>query len=278
MWCRSFLAFCALGVVRAWSTRDGQIYDDNGTRYRVKGLSWFGFESAEDTTLHGLWKHPMGWYIDLLKSRGINTLRIPFSVDWVYYRRDSYPYEGLVAADPENQHKKGFEILDTLFDMTARAGINIMLDNHRNNPDFIGELWYEQDRRYSSETFMQSWFSVLDRYHNRSNLMAVDIKNEPHGRATWGTGDTSTDWRLFAEYAISSIHTRYPESSFLFVVEGIGWGKYLGNAVASPIRMPAGLGIASPFLLIPTESRSSPRWIPTTRPRSTATGIRILAW
>jgi endoglucanase len=236
------VAVAALSAVSGWRTHNGQIYDNEGHPYRVRGMSWFGYESGEDGVPHGLWAHPVEWYVDLLRAHGVNTLRVPFSVDWAVYRRDMYPFEGLVAGDPGGKHKKSVEILDRLFDATAAAGIQIMLDNHRNAPDFIGELWYEPaDGKYTSQTFMEAWYWLLDRYGERPNLMAIDVKNEPHGRATWGDGNPSTDWRLFAETAIAKISARYPNNTWLFVVEGIGWGKDLSRALEHPIRMPPGM-------------------------------------
>lgn len=31
------------------------------------------------------------------------------------------------------------------------------------------------------------------------DILHLDLKNEPHGLATWGTGDESTDWNTAAE-------------------------------------------------------------------------------
>eukprot|EP00952_Eustigmatos_sp_NYUAD-ZCMA_P009511 39265-Eustigmatos_ZCMA.PRE.1 len=63
--------------------------------------------------------------------------------------------------------------------------------------------------------------------------------NEPHGAATWGSGDHSTDWRLFVESALSQFETRYPDAKWLYLVEGIMWGKDLSYALTNPIRYPA---------------------------------------
>ena len=67
-----------------------------------------------------------------------------------------------------------------------------MLDLHRLNDQYISELWYApNDDRFTSDTFFQTWFTILDRYKDRTNLVAVDLLNEPHGRATWGSNDPS---------------------------------------------------------------------------------------
>lgn len=50
-------------------------------------------------------------------------------------------------------------------------------------------------------------------------MIGADLHNEPHGAATWGSGNTNTDWRLAAERcgnAILSVNTNW-----LIIVEGI---------------------------------------------------------
>ncbi len=40
----------------------------------------------------------------------------------------------------------------------------------------------------------KAWDNLLDVLGDRWNLMGLDLKNEPHGKATWGFGDKTTDW------------------------------------------------------------------------------------
>ena len=44
-------------------------------------------------------------------------------------------------------------------------------------------------------------------------------KNEPHGKASWGTNDQATDWRLAAERCGNAIQAINP--NWLIVVEGV---------------------------------------------------------
>lgn len=55
------------------------------------------------------------------------------------------------------------------------------------------------------------------------NVFAVDLKNEPHGAATWGKGNYMTDWNGFAERLIKSVAPSYDG---LFFVEGVDWGMH----------------------------------------------------
>ena len=51
-------------------------------------------------------------------------------------------------------------------------------------------------------------------------VSGADLLNEPHGRATWGHNDPSTDWNRAAEDMILHITTQHPDFTGLFFVEG----------------------------------------------------------
>lgn len=220
-----------------WQTRSSQIFLNN-EQVHLRGISWFGFET-QDFVLNGLWSHPMDWYLDQLQDLGINSIRIPFSAEWIYYNFDLYPYDGLISADPDAQHKKSIEIMDQLFEKTKKRGISILLDLHRLHKEYISELWYSPtDDQYTSDTFFATWFAILDRYQNHSNLLGIDLLNEPHGQATFGSGDPSTDWRLFVQQALPKISERYPQRHWLYFIEGIEWGHTFRDYPNHPFDLP----------------------------------------
>lgn len=41
---------------------------------------------------------------------------------------------------------------------------------------------------------LQAWDAVLAATSGKWNVMALDLKNEPHDPATWGKEDADTDW------------------------------------------------------------------------------------
>ncbi|NEO85707.1 MAG: cellulase family glycosylhydrolase [Spirulina sp. SIO3F2] len=84
------------------------------------------------------------------------------------------------------------------------------------------------------------------RYQNQKNVIGADLKNEPHGPASWGTGDRKTDWRLAAERAGNAILNINPH--WLIVVEGVEknvpgqqlnhwWGGNLEGVKNYPVRL-----------------------------------------
>ena len=40
---------------------------------------------------------------------------------------------------------------------------------------------------------------MVYRYKGNQNVAACDLNNEPHGEASWGSGDAKTDWCVGAE-------------------------------------------------------------------------------
>src|SRR5262249_37906773 len=70
-----------------------------------------------------------------------------------------------------------------------------------------------------------------------------DLANEPHGAATWGDGNSLTDWRLAAERAGNAILAANP--NWLILVQGVQfyngdqywWGGQLQGAALYPVRL-----------------------------------------
>jgi endoglucanase len=78
---------------------------------------------------------------------------------------------------------------------------------------------------------------LAHRYRDNPTVVGFDLHNEPHGAATWGSGDTNTDWRLAAQRAGNRILAVNPD--LLIIVEGIGdgywWGGNLSKAGEYPV-------------------------------------------
>lgn len=214
-----------------WRTSEGQIEHRRPGKHwettHISGASWFGFET-QDFVVNGLWAHTMGWYLETLANLGVNVMRVPFSAEWIAFNPDLYPYDQMISSDPSLYNKTSLQILDDLFTKAAEKGIGILLDLHRLHKEYISPLWYSPtDNVYTSDVFFLSWDRILDHILNQKrfpNLVGIDLLNEPHDQATWGSGDYSTDWRLFVQGAVATLGERYEHHSFLFFVEGIQWG------------------------------------------------------
>lgn len=234
---------CVLALLsattQAFHVENATLYDNNDQVMRVKGVSWFGAETA-DMTPNGMWTHNMSFYMDLMARENFNVIRVPFSAQLVLYNFDAYPDQGFVSADTSLHHKKSMEILDNLFEKAHARNMLVLLDLHRLNWGYISELFYDpNDAAFTSEGFLKTWFRMLDRYHKHPALWGVDLLNEPHGRATVNDGNPKTDWKAFAEYAIHQIEARYPNATWMYLVEGVEWGKQLAGFADELIKPPA---------------------------------------
>ena len=70
----------------------------------------------------------------------------------------------------------------------------VLLENHSLADDgYSYGLWYGQ-AGYDENDWVARWQALARRYRDRPNVIGADLKNEPHGDATWGTGGP-TDWQ-----------------------------------------------------------------------------------
>ena len=100
--------------------------------------------------------------------------------------------------------------MDIIIDEAAAQGLMIILDNHSQADDgFMFDLWYGQGG-FTEDDWVATWTALAQRYRNRPNVVGVDLKNEPHGSATWGTG-AANDWRRAAERAGAACWRSQPD-------------------------------------------------------------------
>ena len=222
-----------------FSTSGNQIIDATGNPVRIAGVSWFGFES-DVMAPHGLWTRNMEDMMDEIKAAGFNTIRMPFSTESM--QPGQMPSSINYAQNPGLQGLTTLELMDRIVEYADEIGLRIMLDHHRSQSGMgaLGEdLWYTD--RFSQDDWVNTWVSLVTRYVDNPSVIAVDLHNEPHGRATWGSGDVATDWKMAAERAGNAILTVNPD--LLIVVEGIEfynnqsywWGGNLQGVRDHPI-------------------------------------------
>lgn len=224
---------CTCADSSHWMSISGALTYKNETLFSIKGVNWFGFETC-DYVVHGLWKHPLTWWLDFLQKYRFNVIRLPFSQQWV---RDSFenqrPSDWAITADPSLQGKTALEIMDILFEEARKRSIFILLDMHRLKCEAQShELWYSLNGGgYTADTFFQSWQKILDRYAKLPNFHGIDLLNEPRGLAEWGN-NPSTSWNQFVESAFTNL-----KYDGLIYTEGVNWGRSFENMKDHPIRV-----------------------------------------
>ncbi len=120
------------------------------------------------------------------------------------------------TANPDLKGITPLQLMDRAIASAKANGLNVFLDQHRPTTDGQSELWYTNDLPESQ--WISDWKMLADRYKDDPTVIGVDLHNEPHGQASWGTGDTATDWRLAAERGGDSVLSVNPK--LLVIVEG----------------------------------------------------------
>jgi len=227
----------------------------NNERIVLMGVNVFGFET-ENHIIHGLWIRNYEDMLDQMQSLGFNAVRLPIcpqTLDGAAVSSIDY------YANPELQGLNALECLDVIVNAINDRGMYLLLDHHRLNDSFISELWYADD--YPEQNWVDDLVFLADRYSDLEYFMGIDLKNEPHGAATWGTGNAATDWNAAAERAAKQVLA--VNSNILIFVEGIAdnpvcssginhwWGGNLEPQACYPLDIPDNKLVFTPHIYGP---------------------------
>ncbi len=197
------------------STRGAKIVDAKGKRVLLQGVNWFGIETNTHVP-HGLWRRDYKEMLAQIKQLGYNLIRLPYSVQ-ALRSSDVSGIDFSIGSNKELEAKTPLEVMDLIIQECDRQGLLILLDSHRLNDERIPELWYGDG--FSEADWINTWIELAIRYKNQANVIGADLKNEPHGIASWGTNKILTDWRLAAQRAGNAILNVNPD--WLIVVQGV---------------------------------------------------------
>ncbi|MHA7834359.1 MAG: cellulase family glycosylhydrolase [Algiphilus sp.] len=226
----------------AYYVAGSQIYADNGSPVSLRGISWFGFETGTNSP-HGLWAREMSDMIAQMKTHGFNAVRIPISPSVLR----AAPASGIDwSLNPDLWGLNSLELLDKVVKDLSAQGLYVLLDHHRPNDEAISPLWYTSD--YSEQEWLDHLVFMAERYRDVERYLGIELKNEPHGVASWGAGNPATDWNKAAERAAAAVLEANPRL-LVFVggiarndlcSEGVGhwWGGNLEPIRCTPLDIP----------------------------------------
>lgn len=215
---------------------NAEIVDMNGNPVWLTGCNWFGYNTGSQV-FDGVWSLNMHEALNQIADHGFNLLRVPMSTELILgwkngdpdpmckvntYSNPELSVTGKEGGDP----MYSFDIWNMAVKWCRENGIKIMMDIHSAETASAGHqypLWYTD--KYSTEDWLEalSWFA--DYYKDDDTLIAIDLKNEPHGKKDEGTfakWDGSTDennWRYAAERGAEAVLKSNP--NLLIMVEGI---------------------------------------------------------
>jgi hypothetical protein len=229
-----------------------KIYDMNGKEVWLTGANWFGFNCSENV-FHGSW-YDVKNILKSVADRGIGFLRVPVSTELLYSWMEGTPNKvSSVTAennppymvlnpdfyDPKTAGtKNSMEIFDIIMGYCKELGIKVMVDVHSpdaNNSGHNYNLWYGKTTTTAGEITTKKWIDTLawlaDKYKNDDTILAMDLKNEPHGKrgytgnvcpsdtAKWDNSTDENNWKYAAEQCAKAVLAKNP--NLLIMVEGV---------------------------------------------------------
>jgi endoglucanase len=238
-----------------WHTSGRQLLDAANQPVRIAGINWFGFETANYSP-HGLWTRDYKSVLDQIKATGYNSLRLPYSDD--IFKPGVMPNSiDFYQKNADLQGLNPLQVMDKIVAYCGQIGLKVILDRHR--PDAAGqsELWYTAT--VPESTWIADLKNLATRYLGNPAVIGIDLHNEPHGTATWGSGSSATDWRLAAERGGNAVLSVNP--NLLIFVEGVekynGTGGWWGGNLRGAADFPVRLSVANRLVYSPHEYATS---------------------
>ncbi|MDE6728150.1 MAG: cellulase family glycosylhydrolase [Oscillospiraceae bacterium] len=211
-----------------WLHTDGnRILDKNGKQVWLTGVNWFGYNTGTNT-FDGLWNSQMRGTVKAIADHGFNLIRVPISAELLnQWSRGEYPKANYNnASNPEMNDMNSLQIFDYFLKLAEENGMKVMPDIHCAETNAMGHnvnLWYTDKVTVNDYYHALEW--LADRYKDNDTIIAIDIKNEPHGKpnegsnaAIWNNSKAANNWKYVAEQAAAKILAKNP--NVLIMVEG----------------------------------------------------------
>ena len=215
---------------------NAQVVDMYGNPVWMTGCNWFGYNVGSQV-FDGVWSRNMHECLNEIADHGFNLLRVPMSVELLLqwkngdpdpmikvneYKNPELTIEGVEGGTP----MYSFDIWNKAVEWCRENGIKIMIDIHCAETASAGHqfnLWYTD--KFSTEDWLEALEWVADYYKDDDTIIAIDLKNEPHGTADtapdFAKWDDSTDpnnWKYAAERGAAAVLGANP--NLLVMVEG----------------------------------------------------------
>ncbi len=226
---------------------NGKVVDMNGKEVWMTGVNWFGYNCGRQV-FDGVWSKNMHSMLNQIADHGFNLLRVPMSTQIILqwknkgsdkgsgvgevnmmvnpYENPELTEEGGVGGEGNYTLKYSFDIWNMAVDWCRENGMKIMIDIHSATSASSGHqlpLWY--DSNFSTDDWLEalSWF--CDYYKDNDTIIAIDLKNEPHGKpeegkfAKWDDSKDDNNWKYAAERGAMACLKSNP--NLLIMIEGI---------------------------------------------------------
>lgn len=225
-----------------WLHTDGcRILDAQNREVKLTGANWFGF-SCTEKVFHGLWQQDMEKILKTCAEHGINTLRVPVATELLKQWKDGTDKGDLninTSMGMNPWYKRGEttsrDIFNLFVSLCKKYGMKVFIDIHSpelNNSGHNYAVWYKPEFDTQCWINCLAWFA--GQYKDDDTILAIDLKNEPHGkysqgdnpRAKWDNSQDENNWQYAASQCGKAILEKNP--NLLILVEGIEQTPRLG--------------------------------------------------
>lgn len=217
---------------------NAEIVDMYGNPVWLTGCNWFGYNVGSQV-FDGVWSQNMHDMLNQIADHGFNFLRVPMSTELLLQWKNGDPDPATpkvnTYSNPELSLEGieggtcmySFDIWNKAVEWCRENGIKIMIDIHSAETASAGHqisLWYTD--KFSTDDWCTalSWFA--DYYKDDDTILAIDLKNEPHGKADvpsqmakWDNTKDANNWKYAAELGAASVLAKNP--NLLIMVEGV---------------------------------------------------------
>lgn len=209
------------------TTKGSKIVDMNGSEVWLTGCNWFGYNTGTNL-FDGVWNCNLKESLRSIADHGFNLLRVPMSSELLLqWKNGVYPKANYNNAyNEELNSMNSLEIFDYVLSLCEQNGMKVMIDIHSVKTDAAGHnhpVWYKDDLKEAD--FIESLRWIAARYKDNDTIIAYDLKNEPHGKASetphaiWNDSNDPDNWKKVAEKAGNAVLNENPHA--LIVIEGI---------------------------------------------------------
>lgn len=205
-----------LGAQIEFASHDG-ILHANGEPFSFKGVTWKGAAGPNDLPdgLAGPYAHDIHHYMKLLSMGSFNAIRVEFNHEAVLQDQTVKNFNPKV--EPGLIGMTYVQALELIAQHAEQEHILVVLACTQLTPYAQpgNGLWH--NGMISEQDSLRSWWRLASVLCSQSNVIAVDLLDEPHG-GTWGFGPLSTDWHAAAERIAQFVQGVCPR--WLIMVQG----------------------------------------------------------
>ena len=232
-------------ALKRLSTSGNRIVDSTGATVKLRGVNWNGAEGSTFLPL-GLWQTDYKAMINLIKSWGMNCIRMPMSCA---LNSTSVNSGGLVTylINTDLAGLTALQIMDKIIDYAGSQGIWVFLDCHRLT---AGNGTDSAIASGTLSTITAWWQTMATRYGGNPTVCGADIYNEPYTAA----------WSDLAGWYTSignAIHAIAPDWLILCeggaLPSGLTYGAWWGGALSGWAATPVTLTIPHKVVASPHE-------------------------